>query len=203
MLDFIGAFGAAYISFMTSSRCFLSCQVFLYFWDNRDGADFSGWWFGDQVGGTQVWARNPSPGPLPPRTGWKVDQAEKAANATIAKVKAALAGDSPPEDELSELQITLQKQQMTLSECLKSTTQEVNEFRKLGPNGKDGVAELSKLLPKVRQLQASLIEQLNKLKAALGPAAQKESKENEAKNTKELEEALPAVKDLTSVAEAR
>lgn len=238
-------------------------KVFLYFWDNRDGADFSGWWFGDQVGGTQVWARNPSPGPLPPRTGWKVpwdspsakpgllfvdpykaptaagtgaqapakgtvaatpgsgataggdaalaarikkanekvDQAEKAANATIAKVKAALAGDSPPEDELSELQITLQKQQMTLSECLKSTTQEVNEFRKLGPNGKDGVAELSKLLPKVRQLQASLIEQLNKLKAALGPAAQKESKENEAKNTKELEEALPAVKDLTSVAE--
>ena len=29
------------------------------------------------------------------------------------------------QDELSELQITLQKQQMTLSECLKSTTQAV------------------------------------------------------------------------------
>ena len=29
-------------------------QVFLYFWDGRDGADFSGWWFGDQVGGTQA-----------------------------------------------------------------------------------------------------------------------------------------------------
>mmetsp|Transcript_19919 Transcript_19919/g.49710 ORF Transcript_19919/g.49710 Transcript_19919/m.49710 type:complete len:1953 (-) Transcript_19919:135-5993(-) len=47
-------------------------DVFLYYWDARDGADFSGWWFGDQVGGSQVWARNPSHGPNPPRVGWRV-----------------------------------------------------------------------------------------------------------------------------------
>ena len=46
-------------------------QVFLYYWDNRDGQDFSGWWFGDQLGGSQVWARASSHGPLPPRVGWK------------------------------------------------------------------------------------------------------------------------------------
>ncbi|CAE8721864.1 unnamed protein product [Polarella glacialis] len=47
-------------------------KVFLYYWDQRDGADFSGWWFGDQVGGTQVWARNASAAPSPLRVGWKV-----------------------------------------------------------------------------------------------------------------------------------
>ncbi|CAK0871626.1 unnamed protein product, partial [Prorocentrum cordatum] len=29
-------------------------KVFLYYWDERDGADFSGWWFGDALGGSQV-----------------------------------------------------------------------------------------------------------------------------------------------------
>jgi len=47
-------------------------NVFLYYWDQRDGADFSGWWFGDQVGGSQVWARAVSHGPAPPRIGWKI-----------------------------------------------------------------------------------------------------------------------------------
>merc|ERR1712226_1756978 len=47
-------------------------EVFVYYWDQRDGAEFSGWWFGDQLGGSQVWARSSSHGPLPPRVGWKV-----------------------------------------------------------------------------------------------------------------------------------
>ena len=34
---------------------FEDVQVFLYYWDQRDGQEFSGWWFGDQVGGSQVW----------------------------------------------------------------------------------------------------------------------------------------------------
>mmetsp|Transcript_28031 Transcript_28031/g.48855 ORF Transcript_28031/g.48855 Transcript_28031/m.48855 type:complete len:2072 (-) Transcript_28031:148-6363(-) len=47
-------------------------KVFLYYWDNRDGADFSGWWFGDELGGSQVWARCSTHGPTPPRVGWKI-----------------------------------------------------------------------------------------------------------------------------------
>lgn len=46
--------------------------VFLYFWDERDGADFSGWWFGDQVGGSQVWSRCERSDPLPPTGGWRI-----------------------------------------------------------------------------------------------------------------------------------
>ncbi|CAK0831012.1 unnamed protein product [Prorocentrum cordatum] len=47
-------------------------MVFMYYWDERDGPEFSGWWFGDALGGSQVWARAPSTGQTPPRTGWKI-----------------------------------------------------------------------------------------------------------------------------------
>eukprot|EP00930_Biecheleria_cincta_P031706 TRINITY_DN2199_c0_g2_i1.p1 TRINITY_DN2199_c0_g2~~TRINITY_DN2199_c0_g2_i1.p1 ORF type:complete len:1014 (-),score=340.09 TRINITY_DN2199_c0_g2_i1:171-3212(-) len=48
-------------------------DVQLYFWDERDGPNFSGWWFGPKVGGDQVWAYHPSKDAMtPPKTGWKV-----------------------------------------------------------------------------------------------------------------------------------
>jgi len=47
-------------------------DVLLYFWDQRDGPDFSGWWFGDQIGGSQVWARCASASMTPPRAGWRI-----------------------------------------------------------------------------------------------------------------------------------
>lgn len=47
-------------------------DVMLYFWDQRDGASFSGWWFGPQVGGDQVWAYHPKDTPSPPKSGYHV-----------------------------------------------------------------------------------------------------------------------------------
>ncbi|CAK0847898.1 unnamed protein product [Prorocentrum cordatum] len=47
-------------------------DVQIYFWDERDGADFSGWWFGPKVGGDQVWAYNPEKAAVPPSGGWRV-----------------------------------------------------------------------------------------------------------------------------------
>lgn len=47
-------------------------DVFLYYWDERDGKDFSGWWFGNAVGGTQVWSRHRLSTPAPPRSGWTI-----------------------------------------------------------------------------------------------------------------------------------
>lgn len=46
--------------------------VFLYFWDNRDGPEEEGWWFGEEVGGNQVWAKNDSKSLKPPITGWRL-----------------------------------------------------------------------------------------------------------------------------------
>ena len=45
--------------------------VFLYHWDTRDGPDFSGWWFGNRVGGDHVWS-HPSSAQSPPHTGWRI-----------------------------------------------------------------------------------------------------------------------------------
>ncbi len=29
-------------------------QILIYYWDQREGADFSGWWFGDEIGGSSL-----------------------------------------------------------------------------------------------------------------------------------------------------
>eukprot|EP00930_Biecheleria_cincta_P057525 TRINITY_DN4344_c1_g1_i2.p1 TRINITY_DN4344_c1_g1~~TRINITY_DN4344_c1_g1_i2.p1 ORF type:complete len:2150 (+),score=554.56 TRINITY_DN4344_c1_g1_i2:469-6450(+) len=49
-------------------------MVLLYYWDDRDGEESSGWWFGPEVGGEEVWAHNADPGAkgLPPPENWKV-----------------------------------------------------------------------------------------------------------------------------------
>eukprot|EP00927_Polykrikos_kofoidii_P000808 TRINITY_DN10312_c0_g1_i1.p1 TRINITY_DN10312_c0_g1~~TRINITY_DN10312_c0_g1_i1.p1 ORF type:complete len:1137 (-),score=289.10 TRINITY_DN10312_c0_g1_i1:227-3637(-) len=48
-------------------------DVMLYYWDERDGPNFCGWWFGPRVGGDQVWAYHPDKTAMsPPLTGWKV-----------------------------------------------------------------------------------------------------------------------------------
>lgn len=47
-------------------------DVMIYYWDERDGPSFCGWWFGPKVGGDQVWAYHPSRAATPPTKGWKV-----------------------------------------------------------------------------------------------------------------------------------
>ncbi|CAE7436898.1 unnamed protein product [Symbiodinium sp. CCMP2592] len=47
-------------------------DVMIYFWDERDGPSFSGWWFGPKVGGDQVWAYQPDKESEPPASGWRV-----------------------------------------------------------------------------------------------------------------------------------
>lgn len=48
-------------------------DVMLYFWDERDGPAFSGWWFGPAVGGDQVWAYHAGKHlTSAPKGGWKV-----------------------------------------------------------------------------------------------------------------------------------
>lgn len=48
-------------------------NVLIYYWDERDGPAFSGWWFGPKVGGDQVWAYNDfKASPTPPLDKWRV-----------------------------------------------------------------------------------------------------------------------------------
>eukprot|EP00435_Cladocopium_sp_Y103_P075739 s332_g63.t4 len=47
-------------------------DVYMYYWDSRDGPSFEGWWFGNKLGGTQVWSHNASASLTPPPSGWKI-----------------------------------------------------------------------------------------------------------------------------------
>ena len=47
-------------------------DVLMYYWDGRDGPAFEGWWFGNKLGGTQVWSHCKDSSLLPPNIGWKV-----------------------------------------------------------------------------------------------------------------------------------
>ncbi|CAE7633327.1 unnamed protein product [Symbiodinium pilosum] len=53
-----------------------SVTVLIYYWDERDGPSFNGWWFGPKVGGDQVWAYNGGnlgrENVMPPTSNWKV-----------------------------------------------------------------------------------------------------------------------------------
>jgi len=55
-----------------SVDCGQGFESFIYFWDDRDGPDFSGWWIGPALGGQDVWVRHlGSPSDRwPPRSGW-------------------------------------------------------------------------------------------------------------------------------------
>ena len=47
-------------------------NVTLYYWNETDGVEFSGWWFGNEPEGQRVRLRYPSPSLTPPPTGWLV-----------------------------------------------------------------------------------------------------------------------------------
>mmetsp|Transcript_156746 Transcript_156746/g.300635 ORF Transcript_156746/g.300635 Transcript_156746/m.300635 type:complete len:1829 (-) Transcript_156746:72-5558(-) len=48
--------------------------VLLYYWDERDGPDQCGWWFGPEIGGEEVWCyhNGKADEKLPPEKGWTV-----------------------------------------------------------------------------------------------------------------------------------
>ena len=64
-------------------------DVFIYYWDMRDGASWNGWWFGKRVGdiGVYAYAHNPRPHVfprLPPTANWKLgDSIDRKLTITI------------------------------------------------------------------------------------------------------------------------
>jgi len=45
-------------------------KALLFYWDERDGEDQLGWWFGPEVGGEEVWAHVWEKCDVPPEHGW-------------------------------------------------------------------------------------------------------------------------------------
>ena len=70
--------------------------IMLYYWDSRDGPHQEGWWFGNTIGGKQVWAHCKACTLQPPRSGWKVPW-DGAVQPDLTVVKRPVASGSEPE----------------------------------------------------------------------------------------------------------
>lgn len=74
-------------------------RVLLYYWDDRDGEENRGWWFGPDVGGEEVWAHNVgAPGSaMPPVRGWVVLHSGAVdPGITVTKVEAPSKSSAAP-----------------------------------------------------------------------------------------------------------
>ena len=74
-------------------------DVYMYYWDSRDGPSFEGWWFGNKLGGTQVWSHNASGSLTPPPSGWKIPW--------DGSVRATLSVTNKAEQQKNEAQMKL------------------------------------------------------------------------------------------------
>lgn len=72
-------------------------DVYIFYWDERDGDDQCGWWFGPEVGGNQVWAYHPSrAATTPPGAEWNVPHdGDIDPTFTVQALKHAAAGEKP------------------------------------------------------------------------------------------------------------
>jgi len=60
----------------------MTLTVLLYYWDDRDGIEQCGWWFGPVLGGDEVWAHaGPSGSEWPPPNGWQMLHSGEAESA--------------------------------------------------------------------------------------------------------------------------
>lgn len=246
-------------------------NVYLYFWDDRDGEAFTGWWFGNQVGGAQVWSRNKQATQKPPKSGWTIPwdgevkpelvvapAAESKQVMAQADAKAKM--EQRKQEELAkdgeanvadwekrvedatlksaEVELTVQEALEVAREILAGEADDYTylEASKELTNQSSALAEVQKLIAReslaasqkapaslkgemmalgqrLRQLQASVKEELVKLKDGKAIKArqaeeqekrvEEESKERELEEgyAKQLEEMLPPAMEKTDAAE--
>mmetsp|Transcript_90376 Transcript_90376/g.238383 ORF Transcript_90376/g.238383 Transcript_90376/m.238383 type:complete len:1804 (+) Transcript_90376:3-5414(+) len=141
----------------------------------------------------------------------KVEAVEAAVQEVVGTSKALTATSDA--DVLQSTSDELQNQQKALMEVQKSLTQDITEARKAGVSATSSVTDLSKLSPRLRSLQMGLTLEVTKLRgfltrASAGAANVKQqaatsaaNKVAEERDSKELQEALPATKEIVNTAE--
>jgi len=141
----------------------------------------------------------------------KVEAVEAAVQEVVGTSKALTATSDA--DVLQSTSDELQNQQKALMEVQKSLTQDITEARKAGISATSSVTDLSKLSPRLRSLQMGLTLEVTKLRgfltrASAGAANVKQqaatsaaNKVAEERDSKELQEALPATKEIVNTAE--
>eukprot|EP00439_Symbiodinium_sp_Y106_P076468 s194_g15.t1 len=113
----------------------LEVDILLYYWDDRDGQDYSGWWFGRQLGGQQVWGHCNSHAQTPPEDNWKipwdgpVEEADLQETAEEMKeIKGQAASIPVPRQKLDSISILeeLQEFRNRLADCCQRLDRKAN-----------------------------------------------------------------------------
>eukprot|EP00930_Biecheleria_cincta_P029902 TRINITY_DN20743_c0_g1_i1.p1 TRINITY_DN20743_c0_g1~~TRINITY_DN20743_c0_g1_i1.p1 ORF type:complete len:976 (-),score=267.71 TRINITY_DN20743_c0_g1_i1:31-2715(-) len=167
--------------------------VLLYFWDTRQGTELSGWWLGNSIGGSEVYAFNKESSQLPPSSGWKLpwDSAETSTLRVESEAaqleaqleplkgevslfqleaktfieKAILARENLQPDSLKDIEVGLPKQLAGLSELGKKVGRMHLAMRKTGQDSV--VKSLQQLSNGLRELQTHLQNEYSNLKLAV------------------------------------
>eukprot|EP00403_Amphidinium_massartii_P021773 CAMPEP_0178399264 /NCGR_PEP_ID=MMETSP0689_2-20121128/15192_1 /TAXON_ID=160604 /ORGANISM="Amphidinium massartii, Strain CS-259" /LENGTH=1213 /DNA_ID=CAMNT_0020020039 /DNA_START=145 /DNA_END=3785 /DNA_ORIENTATION=- len=122
-------------------------DVMIYFWDDRDGADFCGWWFGPKVGGDQVWAYHAhQPMDAPPRTGWQVPY-----DGPVEKSMTVLPKSGGPPGQSSDGSLRLQGSQAALADAPKQQPAEAKATASLKKEEKKRQAEAKRKAAQEKQ----------------------------------------------------
>mmetsp|Transcript_122013 Transcript_122013/g.304481 ORF Transcript_122013/g.304481 Transcript_122013/m.304481 type:complete len:1901 (-) Transcript_122013:56-5758(-) len=205
-------------------------DVFLYYWDGRDGPTFEGWWFGNKLGGTQVWSHCTGGALTPPPSGWKIpwDGAprptlvvENKATQQRAQVLEKLGSISKEVQEVGQAARKALDEACTAhqgayhnaaglkaaEEMLTPHPAALNEaLKKVMEAQRTSVGDASRqflqLGTAVRNLQAQVGQELTKLRGAKVKAEQEEkAKAAEEKDTKVFQAMLPECQEKANTAE--
>jgi len=195
-------------------------DVLLYYWDNRDGERFRGWWFGNKLGGTQVWSHCEDSGLLPPSTGWRIPFDGEVRQTLVVMNKEAQAKEQA-EQKLRALTEEVARAEGEARHLLEQTrsgqgdpeqllppqvavlgelARKVMEAQRVAPQ--DYMKSFQSLGQQLRDAHGSLTSECTNIKAARQKAEQDQKmKAMEERDTAILEELLPEATEKTNTAE--
>eukprot|EP00929_Paragymnodinium_shiwhaense_P029909 TRINITY_DN17051_c0_g1_i4.p1 TRINITY_DN17051_c0_g1~~TRINITY_DN17051_c0_g1_i4.p1 ORF type:complete len:2008 (+),score=805.96 TRINITY_DN17051_c0_g1_i4:95-6118(+) len=125
-------------------------DVYLYYWDERDGKQLSGWWFGAEVGGAEVWSRKATNSMVPPKSGWMIPW-----DGDVEPDLVVMTGREKNMREEREAQI--RKQQRLKEEAAKTDNRAA----------KDWEGKVLKMTEKVAELEIDLEETIETVNSAI------------------------------------
>ena len=130
-------------------------DVLIYFWDERDGANFCGWWFGPKVGGDQVWAYNSERSATPPSTGWRVPYDGAVDPTFVISAGQQGYGYGCPQQQMTQQQYQqqqIQQQQMQQQQMMQQKQREEEQRRQeeLRRAEQQGVMNCQSILQKLQ-----------------------------------------------------
>ncbi|CAK9083625.1 Uncharacterized protein SCF082_LOCUS39694, partial [Durusdinium trenchii] len=134
-------------------------KVIIYYWDDRDGPDFQGWWFGNTLAGPQVWARCLEDSTRPPMRGWRIPWNGEEEEALRVELEA------DRQERLARPQLDDLKQQ---AQKLMLAAKKVQEKARVVWNKKQ-IEEVNNLLAELSQIGEALREISSKAAAIPKP----------------------------------